>query len=297
MQEITLPKNVNYQKTDQENAGIISIEPCFPGYGTTLGNSLRRVLLSSLSGAAVIGVKIEGADHEFMALPHVKEDVLDIILNLKQLRVKMHTDEEVKLELNVTGEKIVKAGDIIKNSEVEIVNPDLVIANISDISGKLKMEITVSKGLGYRTVEQIKDKKREIGYIDMDSIFSPVLSVGLNVEDVRVGKMTNWEKLTLNIVTDGTISPKEAYEKSVEILINQFGSLVGKEYNEVMNEIEEKKKRKEQEEKALQARIEEVEELQKEEAKLEKKDEEDKEESKEEAEPKKKRGRPRKEDK
>ena len=289
MQEIALPKNVNYKKGDKDNQGFVSIEPCFPGYGITLGNALRRVLLSSLPGAAVIGVKIEGVDHEFMTLPHVKEDILEIVLNLKQLRLKIHTEEEVKLELSMAGEKEIKASDITKNSEVEIVNPDLVFAHITDMSGKLNMEITVSNGRGYRTVEQIEDKKREIGYIDMDSIFSPVIVAGLNVEDVRVGKMTNWEKLTLDIVTDGTITPQEAYEKSVEILISQFGALIGKEYDEVIKEIEAKKEKEE-------AEAEEKEE----EIIIEKKSsdkEKEVEEEEIEAEPKKKRGRPKKEDK
>lgn len=295
MQEIALPKNVSYKKGSQANEGSVIIEPCFPGYGTTLGNALRRVLLSSLPGAAVIGVKIEGADHEFMNIPHVKEDILDIILNLKQLRVKMHTDEEVKLELNIAGEKEVKASDINKNAEVEIANPDLYIASVADMSGKLKMEITVKPGRGYRTVEQIEDKRNEIGYIDMDSIFSPVLSVGLNVEDVRVGKVTNWEKLSLDIVTDGTIEPKEAYEKAVEILISQFGALVGKEYNEVLSEIEKQKKEKEEKEAIEAVQEEAMEALKESEVKKEAEVEEKTEEG--EAEPKKKRGRPKKEDK
>ncbi len=290
MQEIALPKNVNYKDGEKANQGFISIEPCFPGYGTTLGNALRRVLLSSLPGAAVTGVKIEGADHEFMTLPHVKEDVLEIILNLKNLRLKVHSDEEVKLELNIAGEKEVKASDITKNSEVEIVNPDLVLAHITDMSGKLNMEISVSAGRGYRTVEQIEDKKKEVGYIDIDSVFSPVIAAGLNVEDVRVGKMTNWEKLTLDIVTDGTITPKEAYEKSVEILISQFGALVGKEYNAVMKEIEAKKKAEEEAKLAEETESEEAGEAPEEEEKEVKEDTEDEE-------PKKKRGRPKKEDK
>lgn len=283
MQEIALPKNVNFKKGEKENQGYIMIDPCYPGYGITLGNALRRVLLSSLPGAAPIGVKIEGADHEFMTIPHVKEDVLEIILNLKQLRLKIHTEEEVRLELSVAGKKEVTAADITKNSEVEIVNPDLAIANITDMAGSLNMEIVVSKGRGYRTVEQIEEKRKEIGYIDMDSIFSPVLSTGLSVDDVRVGKMTNWEKLTLDIVTDGTITPQEAYEQSVNILISQFGALVGKTPEEVIAQIEEEKKKKEEEEK---------------EEEIEEEVEESEEASEEEAdEPKKKRGRPKKEDK
>ncbi len=253
MQEIALPKNVNFKKGETNNEGVITIEPCYPGYGTTIGNSLRRVLLSSLPGAAVVGVKIEGVEHEFMNLPHVKEDILNIILNLKELRLKIYTDEEVKLELNVAGEKEVKAEDIKKNSDVEIVNPDLVLANITDMAGSLKMEIYAARGRGYRTIEGIEDKKKEIGYIDMDSIFSPVVSVGLNVEDMRVGKMTNWEKLTLDIATDGTITPQEAFEQSVNIMISQYGALVDRDLEEIKEEVktkreEDAKKEKEAEE-------------------------------------------------
>ncbi|MFA4941822.1 MAG: DNA-directed RNA polymerase subunit alpha, partial [Patescibacteria group bacterium] len=202
--------------------------PCYSGYGMTLGNSLRRVLLSSLPGAAVIGVKIKGADHEFMALPHVKEDVLEIILNLKKLRLKIFSEEEIKLELDVHGKKQVKAGDIVKNADVKIENPELVLANITDMAGSLNAEIYVSQGRGYRPVENIEKENREIGYIEMDSVFSPVLSVSVKVENTRVGKMTNWDKLILDIVTDGTISPKESFEQSTKILIEQFSSLLGK---------------------------------------------------------------------
>src|SRR6056297_1376672 len=132
MEKIAKPNKINYQKSDQANQGVVTVEPFYPGYGMTLGNSLRRVLLSSLPGAAVTGVKIKGANHEFTTLPHVKEDVLDIILNLKQLRLKITGDEEQKLELEVTGKKKVTAADISKNGQVEIVNPDLELANITD---------------------------------------------------------------------------------------------------------------------------------------------------------------------
>lgn len=269
MQNIALPKKTEFKKGDKANSGSIIIEPCYPGYGMTLGNALRRVLLSSLPGAAAVGVKIKGADHEFKAVPHIKEDVLEIILNLKQLRLKLHTDEVVKLQLDVHGEKTVKAGDIVKNSEVEIINPDLVLAHITDMAGSLNMEIFVSRGRGYETIEtREKPGKNETGYIEMDSIFSPILSVGIKVEPVRVGKMTNWDKLILDILTDGTITPEEGFKKSVEILIKQFSAL----NPEVVIEEEVKEEKIEPQE-------------------------EEKEEAKEEAEPqeeKKKRGRPKK---
>ncbi|MFA4834359.1 MAG: DNA-directed RNA polymerase subunit alpha [Patescibacteria group bacterium] len=229
MQKIALPQKIDFKDGEKPNQGLITIEPCYPGYGMTLGNSLRRVLLSSLPGAAIVGVKIKGADHEFMALPHIKEDVLQIILNLKKLRVKVFSEEEVKLELDAHGKKEVKAGDITKNSQVEIKNPDLVLAHITDMAGSLNIEIYVSQGRGYRPVENIENENKEIGYIEMDSIFSPVFSVSIKVENTRVGKMTNWDKLILDIITDGTIAPREAFEQAVAILIEQFDSLTKKE--------------------------------------------------------------------
>ncbi|MBI4812137.1 DNA-directed RNA polymerase subunit alpha [Candidatus Falkowbacteria bacterium] len=227
MQNIALPQKIEFKKGEEQNRGLIIVEPCYPGYGTTLGNSLRRVLLSSLAGAAVVGVKIKGASHEFSAIPHVKEDILEIILNLKRLRLKVYADEAIKLELDVHGEKEVRASDIAKNSQVEIVNPDLVLAHITDMAGSLNMEIFVSCGRGYETIESRGEKKHETGYIEMDSIFTPILSVGVNIDNVRVGKMTNWDKLTLDILTDGTITPKEAFGQAAEILINQFRALSG----------------------------------------------------------------------
>lgn len=228
METIALPQNVEFKKGAGSHESHAEIFPCYPGYGITLGNSLRRVLLSSLPGAAVVGVKIKGADHEFMSLPHVKEDVLEIILNLKKLRLKVFSEEPVKLELDVHGEKKVKAGDITKNAQVEIVNPELLIANITDMAGNLQMEISVAQGKGYEPVESREKKNTEIGYIEIDAIYSPVVKVGVNVENMRVGKMTNWEKLNLDIQTDGTITPEEAFSDSVKILIDQFNALIGK---------------------------------------------------------------------
>ncbi|MBU0879252.1 MAG: DNA-directed RNA polymerase subunit alpha [Patescibacteria group bacterium] len=229
MDTIALPKKIEFTKGKDLNQKRVIIEACYPGYGTTIGNALRRILLSSLPGAAVIGVKIKGADHEFMALPHIKEDVLEIILNLKQLRLKMFTEEIVKLELVARGEKEVTAVNISKNSQVEIANPDLVLANITDMAGVLEMEIFVSSGKGYLATENRKNEKHEIGYIEVDSIFTPVLAVGINVENVRVGKMTNWDKLILDITTDGTITPEDAFTYATKILIKQFTSLIGGE--------------------------------------------------------------------
>ncbi len=226
MQNIALPKKIEFKKGSNPHEGIITVEPLFPGYGMTLGNALRRVLLSSLPGAAVIGVKIKGASHEFMALPHVKEDVLEILLNLKQLRLKAFTEEEVRLDLKVKGKKVVTAGDIVKNSQVSIKNPELVIAHITDESGSLEAEILVKEGRGYKMAEGTKKDNREIGYIEIDSIFSPVIVVSINVESTRVGKMTNWDKLILTVKTDGTISAEEAFNEAVKILVDQYSSFL-----------------------------------------------------------------------
>jgi DNA-directed RNA polymerase subunit alpha len=161
-----------------------------------------------------------------MALPHVKEDVLEMILNLKQLRLKVHTDEEVRLELKVKGKKIVTAGDIAKNSQVEIKNPELVIAHVTDEAGSLEMEIVVKEGRGYKMPEGAKKENREIGYIEIDSMFSPVAVVSISVENTRVGKMTNWDKLILNVKTDGTINPENAFNEAVKVLVDQYSALL-----------------------------------------------------------------------
>ena len=239
MQNIANPKKIDFKSGETANDGIITVEPLFPGYGMTLGNSLRRVLLSSLSGAAVIGVKIKGANHEFMALPHVKEDVLELILNLKQLRLKMHTEEEVRLELKVKGKKTVTAADITKNSDAVIKNPELVLAHITDEMGSLEIEIVAHEGRGYKMAEAAKKENREIGYMEIDSVFSPVTLVSIDVENTRVGKMTNWDKLILNVKTDGTITPENAFNEAVKILVEQFNSLLSLKNNseEIAEEI------------------------------------------------------------
>lgn len=239
MEKIALPQKIKFEKGEKPNQEIVTIEPCYPGYGTTLGNSLRRVLLSSLPGAAVVGVKIKGADHEFMTLPHVKEDMLEVIMNLKLLRFKMHTEGIVKLELDAHGEKTVTAADIEKNSELEVINTDQVIANITDMAGNLKMDIYVSNGRGYETIESREKIKHEVGYIEIDSPYSPIMSVGINIENARVGKMTNWDKLILDILTDGTITAEKAFEDSVKILIEQFSALLGVQPVEEVKEVEE----------------------------------------------------------
>jgi len=218
------------------------------GYGITAGNALRRVLLSSLPGAAVTAVKIKGADQEFSPIPKVKEDALGVCLNLKLLRLKVFTEEPQKLKLKVKGKKEVTAADIEKNADVEIVNPDLHIASLTDKDSELEMEITVSQGRGYLMTEERRKEELEIGTILLDALFSPVRNVGFKREDVRVGEITNYDKLIMNIETDGTITPKEAVRQAAQILIDHLNLLVG-EKQEAKIEIEEVKEVKKEEEK------------------------------------------------
>lgn len=218
MDKFLLPSNFKVEEVDKPNAARIIIEPCYHGYGTTLGNALRRVLLSSLPGAAVTAVKIKGATHEFATLEHVQEDVVEIILNLKKLRLRIFTPEEVRLTLSAKGEGVVSAAQIETTSDVEIVNSDLTIATLTNKEAKLEMEIFVSSGRGYVPVEEKSNLKLELGTVVVDSIFNPVINVGYKVEFVRVGQITDYEKLILDIETDGTISPLNALLQSTKII-------------------------------------------------------------------------------
>lgn len=219
---IDLPSRVEFSDLD-ELEGTLEIEPLFPGYGTTIGNALRRVLLSSLPGAAVVAVKIKGVDHEFSTIPDVKEDVVEIILNLKKLRMKVHSDKPVKLTVKKEGKGKVTAKDIEVPSEVEISTKDLEIANLTSDKAKFDMEITAQAGRGYVPVEQREKEKLEIGTIAVDAIFSPIRSVSFQVENIRVGQMTDYEKITMRIRTDGTLTPKEAVDQAASILVDHFG--------------------------------------------------------------------------
>ena len=238
MPKIVLPQKVIFTQTEDANHGQIVIEPCYPGYGITLGNGLRRALLSSLKGAAVVGVKIKGTSHEFTTLPQVKEDVLEIILNLKNLRLKFFAaeNEVIKLELKAQGEKKVSAKEITKNSQVEIINPQLHLAEITEANGSLEMEIFVACGYGYSPIEGREIPNKEVGYIEIDSIFSPVRVVKVNVENVRVGQMTDWDKLIIEVKTDGTISFREAFKQAAEILVEQFSFVLAEAKREVGEE-------------------------------------------------------------
>jgi DNA-directed RNA polymerase subunit alpha len=203
------------------------IEPLHAGYGNTLGNSLRRVLLSSIKGAAVVAFRVEGATHEFTTIPGVKEDVVDIMLNLKNVRVVVHSDEPVELRLEKKGAGTVTAKDIKTSADVEIVNPDQVIATIDDPKKSLLMDLVVETGRGYRTIEDSSIKRLHSDMIALDAVFSPVLRVRYKVDSTRVGQETNLDKLLLTIDTSGAISPREAFEEAAAILVNQYSALAG----------------------------------------------------------------------
>ena len=221
---IAIPQKPEYVSLG-ENHGKFEILGCYPGYGTTLGNALRRVLLSSLEGAAIRSVKITGVTHEFTTIPGVMEDVVQILLRLKQIRFRLHGDEPVKIALKVKGDRVVTAKDFKVPSNIEIVDGDQMIATITDKKTELEMEVEIDRGVGYVSVEARDREEREIGVIAVDSIYSPVKRVNYEVENMRVGKRTDYDKITLEIVTDGSITPEEAFTKSVAILIDQVTAL------------------------------------------------------------------------
>lgn len=216
-------------KVDDHSATTATfvVEPLHSGYGMTLGNSLRRVLLSSIAGAAVTSFKIEGVTHEFTTVNGVKEDVVDIMMNLKGIRFRVYGDEPQQIRIVKDGKGVVKAKDIQVNADVEIVNPDHVIATIDDDKAKFVMDLVVETGRGYRTIEEGAAKKAS-DHIAVDAIFSPVLRVRYKVENTRVGQMTDLDKLLLTVETDGSITPRDAFEEAAAILVNQYTALAGK---------------------------------------------------------------------
>jgi DNA-directed RNA polymerase subunit alpha len=207
--------------------GVYEIEGLYPGYGYTLGNSLRRIILSSLVGSAITSLKIEGVSHEFTTLPGVKEDVIMIILNLKKTRFKMLTDEPQKINLNIKGAKDVKASDLEVGGQVEVLNPEMHLATLSGKSASLNLEMTLERGLGFLSKETLRKDKNEIGLIFVDAAFTPINRVGYEVENMRVGDRTDFNRLRIHIETDGTITPHEALEKSIQIMISQLKAIIG----------------------------------------------------------------------
>lgn len=216
-------------KVDEHSAtsATFAVEPLHSGYGMTLGNSLRRVLLSSISGAAVTSFKIEGVTHEFTDVKGVKEDVVDIMLNLKGIRFRVYGNEPQTLRIVKQGKGAVTAKDIETNADVEIVNPDHVIATIDDPKAKLVADLRVEVGRGYRTIEEGTAKK-STDMIALDAVFTPVLRVRYKVENTRVGQTTDLDKLLISVDTDGSITPQDAFEEAAAILINQYTALAGK---------------------------------------------------------------------
>lgn len=261
---IILPSKPKIVKEDGFK-GVYEIDGLYPGYGYTLGNSIRRIILSSLPGASVISVKIDGVDHEFSTIDGVKEDVINILLNLKKIRVKLLTDEPQELNLKIKGSKIITAKDIDAPGQVEILNPEQYIATITNKSTTLNMSITVMKGLGYSPKEEIQKDKVEIGTIAVDAFFTPIRRASYEVENMRVGDRTNFNRLRFFIETDGTITPREAFENSIIIMVKQLSAVVGfkEEKTDITEEIEDEKEEKKDEGKSnaefLKTRIESLE--------------------------------------
>ncbi|GIP41470.1 DNA-directed RNA polymerase subunit alpha [Paenibacillus sp. J31TS4] len=256
MIEIEKPKIETVTVNEEGSYGKFVVEPLERGYGTTLGNSLRRILLSSLPGAAVNSVHIEGVLHEFSTIPGVMEDVTEIILNLKGLSLKIHSDEEKILEIDADGGGAITAGDIRADSDVEILNPDLHIATLSD-DARLSMRIHANRGRGYVRADKNKKEDQPIGVIPIDSIYTPITRVNYSIENTRVGQVTNYDKLTLEVWTDGSIRPEEAVSLGAKILTEHLMLFVGltdeAKDAEIMIEKEEDKK-----EKVLEMTIEEL---------------------------------------
>jgi DNA-directed RNA polymerase subunit alpha len=223
--KIILPSKLRVV-TDEATKGVYEIDGLYPGYGHTLGNSLRRIILSSIPGAAITSVKIDGVNHEFSAIDGVKEDVIMILLNLKKVRFHLTTDETQKVTISVKGPKTVTASMIKTSGQVEVLNGDQYICEITDKNTELNIEITVERGLGFLTKDVIQKEKMEIGAIALDAIFSPIRRVSYEVENMRVGDKTNHNRLRVMIETDGTIAPKDALERSIELMLEQMKAIL-----------------------------------------------------------------------
>lgn len=234
--EIThLSDSVSIKTVSEEgNKGVFVVEGLYTGYGLTLGNALRRTLLSSLPGSAVTYIKIKGVPHEFSTIAGVKEDIIQIMLNFKTLRFKMNSDEPQVLVLKSKGEKKLTGGDIEPNSLVEVLNPEVELVTITEKGTEFDAEITIERGLGYSPVEARKTEKLPVGVVALDAFFSPVVSVNYNVENMRVGDRTDYNRLTLEIETDGAITPSSALHKATNILKDHFEKVAGLEVHEMV---------------------------------------------------------------
>ena len=221
---------------EEGNVGVYEIEGLYPGYGHTLGNSLRRIILSSLPGAAVTAVKIDGVNHEFSTISGVKEDVIAIILNLKKIRFKLATEESQTVTLAVKGARAVSAADLKVPGQVTVMNLQEHIATLTEKGAELSMELTVERGLGYVPKEILHREKVEVGTIALDAVFTPIRKVHYEVENMRVGNRTDYNRLKVSVETDGIITPREALEHSIETMINQLKAIVGFEEREAYSE-------------------------------------------------------------
>lgn len=245
MQYSHLSETVTIKKVKVEgNYGIFQIEGLYTGYGVTLGNALRRTLLSSLPGAAITQIKIKGVNHEFSTLPGMMEDVVAFTLNLKKVRFQFFADEPQVLSLKIKGEKEVTASDIESTTFVQVINKDLHLASLTKKIAELDMELTVEKGLGYVPTEARKLERLTVGTIMLDAIFSPVVKMDFKVENMRVGELTNFNKLTLEIETDGSINPESALHKASNILKDHFDKIAMATESEVKVEPTEEEKTK-----------------------------------------------------
>lgn len=234
MQFAYLSESVTVKKISETNTeGVFEVAGLFRGYGITLGNALRRALFSSLPGAAITQFKIKGAGHQFTAIPNVVEDIVEIGLNLKKIRFRIHTDEPQTVVLKVKGEKEVKASDIELNSNLELITPDAAIATLTSKSADLEMELQVERGLGYVPVEAQKSDKLPIGAIALDASFSPVVKANFSIENMRVGDRTDYNRLIISVTTDGSITPSAALHKASNILKDHFDKISQIEVKEV----------------------------------------------------------------
>mgnify|MGYP006288953971 CR=1 FL=1 len=223
---VTLPSKPRVVSED-EVRGVFEIDGLYPGYGHTLGNSLRRIILSSLPGAAITKVKIDDVEHEFSTIEGVREDVITILLNLKRIRLALHGDEAMTVSLSKTGPGPVTAADLTAPSQVDILSPEQPIAELTGKNASLSMEITVERGLGYVPRDVHQKDKVEIGTIAMDAVFTPIRRANDEVENMRVGDSTDFNRLRIMIETDGSFSPREALEQSIEIMVHQLKAIVG----------------------------------------------------------------------
>ena len=248
--------------SEEKLTGVYEIDGLYPGYGHTLGNSLRRIILSSLPGAAITSVKINGVPHEFETITGVKEDVITILLNLKRVRFKLVSDEPQTVTISAKGVKTITAGDCTVPGQVEILNPQQHIATLTDKNAKLDIELEVRQGLGYVSKENLRTEKVEIGTIALDVTFTPIRRVNYEVENMRVGDRTDYNRLKITIETDGTLSPREALERSIEIMVSQLKAIIGFQDEEVAetkaaakSETKDKKKEDEGDNEFLKTRI------------------------------------------